>query len=194
MFSIISTAFFTLYNAVTGIHFKTAWNLSISVYYLLLLLLKMFLILCSDKFHVSEQRMRITYILSFVFLLLLDLSLISPVILLVHNSKTIHADKIGSIAIATFVFSRLVVSVVNLRKGNSKENPWRSQLKMVSFTSSIVSLIVLENTLINVNGSMEGSIYIISFVTTFGLLTMLFFITVLSFAKNLRDISRFGHQ
>lgn len=159
IFSIITTSFFTLYNAVTGIKYNTIWNLEIFIYYFLLLLLKIFLNLCLNKINDNDEKMmKLSYILSFALLLLLNISLIGPVILLVRNSKAIHADKTSSIAIATYVFSRLTVSIISLKNKALIDNLLLKQLKMVNFTSSIVSLIVLQNTLINVNGSMEGGI------------------------------------
>ncbi len=185
LFSIISTLLFVLFNAVTGILHKTSWNLAISVYYFLLLLLKVLLTFSSNKFENDDKKIRTAYIFSFAFLLLLNISLIGPAIILVRNSKMIHADKISSIAVATFVFSRLVISIIGLKKGVLKDDLLQKQLKIVSFVSSIVSLIVLENTLINVHGSMDGGIYILSFTTTFGLLLTLLIVIVFSFIKNL---------
>lgn len=191
IFSIITTSFFALYNAITGIKYNTIWNLVIFIYYFLLLLLKIFLNLCLNKINDNDKKMmKLSYILSFALLLLLNISLIGPVILLVRNSKAIHADKISSIAIATYVFLRLTVSIISFKNKALKDNLLQKQLKMVNFTSSIVSLIVLQNTLINVNGSMEGGIYILSFISSFGLLLILLFITVLYFIINIKELGR----
>ncbi len=186
IFSIVTTLIFASYNLIVGIIYLTAWNLSISIYYYLLLLLKVFLSISSNKLTDNDKRIRNCYILSFVFLLLLNLSLIGPAIILVNNSKAVYADKIISIVIATFVFTRLIISIVNIKRVYAKDIILNKQLKMVSLASSIVSLIVLQNTLINVNGSMEGGIYILSCISTFAFLTVLLLLTIISFVRNMK--------
>ncbi len=185
LLSAFATFAFALYNGILGIIHQASWNVAIFVYYLLLLLLKAFLLFFSDKSRFDgQERTRAAYIASFIFLLGLNLSLIWPAVLLLTNSKAIHADKITSIATATFVFANLLVSIMNLRKESHSENLLRKQLRLLGFINSLVSMMVLQNTLINVYGSYEGRICVLSAITTFAFLAAILLAIVVSFARN----------
>ncbi len=175
---------FVLYNLIIGLSYQTDWNLTIAWYYFLLLFVKTLLIVNIYKHKEGKKAEIIVYVISFVLLLLLNLALIGPAILLISNKKAVHATKISSIAMATYAFYNVILAFVNLKK-KGDENLLRKQLKLVTFINAIVSMMVLENTLINVNGSLEGDMYILSFVTTLLFVMVLLFVTIFSFVKNI---------
>lgn len=177
---------FTLYNLIIGIGFKAIWNSAISAYYFLLMIVKFFLILHIYKSGMDKKIEIRAYVISFALLLMLNISLVGPAILLVLNEKTLHATKITSIAMATYVFINVVMALINLKK--EKRNLITKQLKLVALINALVSIMVLENTLINVNGSLEGNMFVLSLVTTLFIIFFLLFITIFTFLKNMRKV------
>ena len=136
----------------------------------------------SDK---TQQRKKI-YIASFVILLIISLALVAPGVFLIRNQKIVKADLIISILMAVYAFYSVSISIYNLVKANKTDNLLNKQLTLVSFVNAIVSLIVLQNTLINVNSGMDDEMKTLSSVTTFMFIAILIFITVFSFVKNMK--------
>lgn len=182
--SIAITFGFVIYNGYIGFKNGAGWNISIAFYYLLLFLVKTLLILC-DKFLSKDnnKKRKTVYIYSFVLLLLINLTLTFPGFLLVTNNKYVATDQITSIAMATYSFYNIIVSIINLKK--STTNLLKKQLKLVLLINAIVSIMLLENTLINVNGSFNDDMFILSLITTSFFICLILFLTIFSFVKNI---------
>ncbi len=177
---------YSLYNGVIGFLYQTVFNICIFVYYALLFLIK-FMLTSSNhivKEDDLEKRKKIAG-LSFVCLLILDLVLIGPFLLLIRNQKSVHADKITSIAMAAYSFFNLSLCIHRLVSQKRERDPLKRKLAQVRFTNAIVSLIVLQNTLINVNGTMDEKMMILSIVSSFLLLSLLVFLTISDHVKTL---------
>lgn len=160
--SIAITLGFVLYNGFIGFKNGASWNISITFYYLLLFLIKTLLIVFDKFLDENNKKGRMTvYIYSFVLLLLINMALIVPSFLLMTNNKNVVVDQITSIAMATYSFYNITVSIINLKKQNT--NLLGKQLRLVLLINAIVSMMVLENTLINVNGSFNKDMFILSF-------------------------------
>lgn len=182
--SVIITLGFVVYNWFIGFKKGASWNISIAVYYLLLFLIKVLLIVFDKFLDEDNKKGRVcVYILSFVFLLLINMALIVPTYLLVTNNKSVAADQITSIAMATYTFYNITVTLINLKKPNT--NLLGKQLKLVLFINAIVSMMVLENTLINVNGSYE-EMFALSLITTILFIGLILFLTIFSFVRNIK--------
>ena len=183
--SIAITFGFVLYNGFIGFKNGASWNISIAFYYLLLFLIKTLLIVFDKFLDENNKKGRMTvYIYSFILLLLINLALIVPGFLLITNNKNVVVDQITSIAMATYSFYNIAVSIINLKKQNI--NLLGKQLRLVLLINAIVSMMVLENTLINVNGLFNKDMFILSFITTFIFIVLILFLTIFSFVRNIR--------
>ncbi len=170
---------FAFYNGIIGFLYHANFNLCILVYYGLLFLIKGMLTL-SNRFIENdnkEKRMKVSC-LAFVFLLLLDLVLIGPCLLLIQNQKAVHADRITSISMATYSFFNIAICIHRIHLRKRECDPLKRKMALVSFTNAIVSLIVLQNTLINVNGTMNEEMMVLSIVSSCLFLLFLFFLTI----------------
>ncbi len=178
---------FAVYNGVLGFLHSTIWNISIFGYYLLLFFIKLLLTVSDSVIGPDKalQRRKI-YIVSFVILLIINLALVAPGVFLIRNQKIVKADLIISIVMAVYAFYSVSISIYNLVKVNKTDNLLNKQLTLVSFVNAIVSIIVLQNTLINVNGGMDEEMKTLSSVTTFTFIAILIFITIFSFVKNMK--------
>ncbi len=181
--SILITFLFVLYNGFIGFKYFAIWNISIAVYYLLLLFIKTLLILSNKFLNEDDKRRRKgIYVISFLLLLLINLALIGPSILLIKNDKNVLVDQISSIALATYCFYNITMALINLKK--STMNLLEKQLRLVLFVNAIASMMVLENTLINVNGSYNKDMFILSMITNFFFIALILFLTIFSFVRN----------
>ncbi len=183
--SILITLGFALYNGFIGLRDGALWNISIAFYYFFIFLIKIILVIFDRLLDYDNRETRKkVYVFSFALLLLINLALIVPGFLLVTNKKNVVADQLTSITMATYSFYNITVSIINLRKTNS--NLLGKQLKLVLFINAIVSMMVLENTLINVNGSYSNDMFILSLITTFFFIGMILFLTIFSFIRNMK--------
>lgn len=183
--SILITLGFALYNGFIGLRDGALWNISIAFYYFFIFLIKMILVIFDRLLDYENRKARKkVYTFSFALLLLINLALIVPGFILVTNKKNVVADQLTSITMATYSFYNITVSIINLRKSNS--NLLGKQLKLVLFINAIVSMMVLENTLINVNGSYSNDMFILSLITTFFFIGTILFLTIFSFIKNMK--------
>ncbi len=179
---------FALYNGVLGYLHHTEFNIYIFVYYALLFLIKCMLTLSNHlvKKDDQEKRKRISSF-SFVILLFLDLVLIGPFLLLIQNRKAVHADQITSIAMAAYSFFNIFLCIRRLVSQKRESDPLKRKLSLVRFTNAIVSLLVLQNTLINVNGTMDEDMTILSIFSSSLLLLFLIFLTIYDHVKSIRS-------
>ena len=183
--SILITLVFVLYNGFIGFKYFAIWNISIAIYYSLLFLIKTLLIL-SNKFlnEDDKKRRKDIYVVSFVLLLLINLALIVPTLLLIRNDKNVLVDQITSIAMATYSFYNITIALINLKK--STMNLLEMQLRLILFINALVSMMVLENTLINVNGSYSSDMFILSMITDSFFIALILFLTIFSFVRNIQ--------
>ena len=179
---------FAFYNGVLGYLHHAEFNIYIFVYYALLFLIKCMLTLSNHIVGMDDQKKRKKIsCFSFVFLLLLDLVLIGPFFLLIQNRKAVHADQITSIAIAAYTFFNISLCIHRLVSQKREIDSLKRKLSLVRFTNAIVSLIVLQNTLINVNGTMDEDMTLLSIVSSSLLLLFLIFLTIYDHVKSIRS-------
>lgn len=185
--SILIPLGFSIFNGILGLIKKSIWNGSIFFYYLLLLIVRFILVISND--HINENNInkrKIIYTISFVILLLINLSLIIPSILLINNQKEVNVGLIVSIAMATYSFYSISISIYNIKKYKNDKNLLLKQLKLVSFINAIVSIMVLQNTLIVVNGGYDDSMTILSIYSSIAFIILLAFLTIFSYVKNIK--------
>ena len=188
--SFFFTLAFAIYNLIISILYNVSWNFTIFIYYFVLLLLRLYLLICLRRFKAEDsEKVKTIYIISFIFILLLNVSLIGPTILLINNNKAIHADRFTSIINATFVFVCLISSIINYQREAKSNNLIRQQLRLTNFIKSIVSLMVLANTLINVYGSPVDNTYLLLLFSTVALVLLILFVSIFSFVKNINSMN-----
>lgn len=181
--SILIPLGFAIFNGVFGLLKESIYNGAICVYYILLLLVRALLVFLLHK-ETSEKKIRRGYLISFVMILLLNLALIAPSILLLLNMKEVNVNIIVAISMATYTTYSISISIYNLKKYKHNTNILVKQLKMVSFINAIVSVMVLQNTLIVVNGGYSKSLEILSIVSTIVFIIILNVLTIYEFIKN----------
>lgn len=178
---------FALYNGIFGIIYHSIWHGSISLYYLLLLTVRIILLFSEKKAKISNDNKlrKRAFITSFVIMLIMNLALILPTILMILDKKEINVGLVPSIAIATYTTYSIVMSVINLKRTKNSNNLIEINLKIVSFCNSLVSILSLQNTLIVVNGGYDNDLVTLSVISSAGILSLMLFVIVFAFATNI---------
>lgn len=158
--SLAVTVIFAFYNGFLGIHHSSLWHGTICVYYLILSILRGFIILSEKKIKGPEGAARARnkiYLSSAALLFLLNLSLVVPVSLLVLLQKPVKMSLIPAITMAAYTTYKIVMASVNLKKQKKSENRLVRLLRTINFIDALVSILTLQNTLIMVNMHGEGN-------------------------------------
>ena len=154
--STLVTFAFAVFNGILGIMSGSAWYISIAIYYAMLCAIRSFLIL-SGRSGSDGRRIQI---IASASLLLLDTSLGAPIAFLIRNQKPLSANMtfVLSITIAAYTTFKITMAAVNqARKRKKSSNKLVRILRTINFIDALVSVLVLQNTLILVNSTDGGA-------------------------------------
>ena len=173
IFSLIVTFAFALYNAYLGIKFSDTFAIAISIYYILLIWVKVATIVVEKRIWRKEEEYKArvrtkNYKISFVFVIIIDLALIAPILLMVVYPKEVNFGIIPAIAMATYSFYKIISSIINYKRSKRSQNLTIILLRELNIIEAVVSILILQHTLIMVNGGMVDSMRSLSFVTSVG--------------------------
>lgn len=154
------TVLFALYNGFLGIYHRSLCYGTFCVYYLVLLFLRGVILLSARKKPLSKRKKkeknRIYFLVSFL-LLILNLSLILPISIMIRNEKPVRLTLIPAIAMAAYTTYKITMASINLRKMHRSEDKLVRLLRTIHFIDALVSILILQNTLIMVMTKGEDS-------------------------------------
>lgn len=182
--SILIPLVYTAYNGTLGIFKHLIWNGSIAIYYLLLFLIRSLLLKFNGINNALHER-RI-YIISFVLLVFINGALIVPAILMIKNMHIVTIGMISAIAMAAYTTYAITISIYRMASYKGQFNLIYRQLMIVNFVNAITSLLVLQNTLIVVNGGYDSGLVKLSMVSTIGFIVINIVVILYAFIKNMR--------
>ncbi len=152
--SFAAGAALTAYNLIVGIVFRLTWHFCVSFYYMFFMLTKA--ILLGGEFRwknlpleLRQAKRIVLFKIENVFLLLIDLSLIVPVLLLISQGKR-EADlgMTPTIALAASTTYRIVMACVQYSQSKRVDHLVLYGLKIISLKEAIVSVMTLQNTMV----------------------------------------------
>ena len=177
---------FTVFNVVLGIVYKSVWNISISVYYVLLAIVRGIVVHSQRKVNVAdnqkkqEQYKRI-YFKTHILMIFMDMCLIAPIVYMVIGERSYEYGLIPAIAMAAYTTYRITIGIINLGKSRKQENIFIKELRTVDLQDSLVAVLTLQNALIIANGSDMQSMLALTAWTSAGIWLMIVIFTVKSF-------------
>ncbi|WP_283129331.1 hypothetical protein [Allofournierella massiliensis] len=152
------TLLFAFYHGYLGLCFSSAWHKNIGIFYLLLTAIRG-CVLLSEKRNTSrpEEMRRVcrqrVFLISSLMLLLLDLSLITPIVLMALLAKPTNIGIHPAIAMATYTTYKIITASLHIHKQKRAphQNLLISELRVINFIDALVSVLTLQSTLILVN-------------------------------------------
>lgn len=184
-----ATPLFALYNGALGVAYASAWHGSICGYYLLLSLVR-FLLLAAERERkrtpqtpLSKER-RIFYGTSAI-LLFMNVALAVPVSLMVLDRRPVRLGMIPAIASATYTTYKVTAASLKLKR--PKSSVFTRQLDRLGFVDALVSILVLQNTLLTtVDGAVTAEMLPLAAVTSAAILLVVFALSILWLARGVR--------
>ena len=178
--SVIATICFTVYNGILGFSFGSIWHISIFAYYVFLLLIKGILVFGITNKKAKTNQLRIVYI-TFIILIVMTIAMIAPAFLLLLDKRTYNLGLIPSIASAAYTTYSITISIVNMKKAKNTDGPIIKQIRLVNIVNTLMSILVLQNTLILANGGYTDEMKILSMATSIGIIVLIIFIEIYQF-------------
>jgi len=190
--SLAVTLVFALYNGFLGIRHSSLWYGSICIYYLILMGIRGLLILSEKRLSRrgdSGPAVRRVYIAAALCLLFLNISLIVPVSMMVRLQKPVNMTLIPAIAMAANTTYRIVLASVNLRRRKRSSDSLLRLLRIIDFIDALVSVLLLQNTLIVINskGSASGMTQLTAF-TSAAVMIAILTISFAALSNGIREI------
>lgn len=151
---------YILYNCFLGLKYHLVWNISICMYYVLLLIIKAIIVINEVNIKnketsiVAKKRKSVFYTTS-ILLFVINIALIAPIVLMALNKKSVELDIIAGIAVATYTTYKVIIAILNYVKNRQNENLAFRQLRTINLVDAILSILTLQNTLISIAGSGE---------------------------------------
>lgn len=179
---------FLIYNGVLGVMYGAVWNISISIYYLILFAVKLYILLAAGKaLKYSEHRTaayrKKVFRVSFLILALLDFVLIAPIIDMALGHRAYTFGLIPAIAMAAYTTYRVTASIVHYRKSRKADNLFLLEVRTINIIDTLVAVLTLQNALVIAMGGHNGGLRKLTFCTSVGILILIIGITAASYHK-----------
>ena len=154
------TVVFALYNGFLGISRLSLWYGSFCVFYLLLAAVRGTVLLTEKKLQAKDEKEKIrrkAYIAGSVIMVILSLSLALPVSLAVIMKRPVDIGLTPAIAMAAYTTYKVTPVCLRLKKqGRGEKNSLsRRLLGTINIIDALVSVLMLQNTLITAMGENE---------------------------------------
>ncbi|MCI5746203.1 MAG: hypothetical protein MR270_08000, partial [Erysipelotrichaceae bacterium] len=172
LFSIFAIVCFTIYNGTLGFIYNSIWHICIFAYYLLLLLIKCLLVFTIMHKKARLNQLKIVYV-TFIVLIVMTLAMIAPAFLLVLDKRTYDLGLIPSIASAAYTTYNITMAIINMKKAKKTNALLIKQIRLVNIVNTLMSILVLQNTLILANGGYTDEMKKLSVVTSVGILILI---------------------
>lgn len=178
---------YSIYNGILGIILKSIWNGSICIYYLLLLTIKSYLVISESKLKNLDNKKNIIIFISYILLLVITLTILTPIILLIENKRDYNLGLIPAIFMATYTTYSITMAIIHMVKSKKSNNIFVKQIRLINLISTLMSVTVLQNTLILANGGYNQDMIIFTIYTSISIILLIFFMIAFSFYKYIKD-------
>lgn len=189
--ALLISVVFAFYNGYLGLRYESLWYGSICIYYIILGILRAFLVVADFRIERGdpdrrEGRRRRVFLLTNGMLLLLNLSLIVPISLMVKLQKPVKMTLVPAIAMAAYTTYKIILASVNMKRTGRIKNLLAKELRTIGFIDALLSVVVLQNTLIVVNSDgKDRSMLLFSAITSAAILLLMLAVSVYGFIKGI---------
>lgn len=159
---------FAVYHLVFGIFAKSIWMLTLGMYYLILSIIRFFVLR-------TRKNTRLGTRFTGIMLMILAIPLLGSTVLSVIRDRGYNLHMIIMIAMAAYAFTKVTIATVNLIKSRHGTDAKYMMLRNISFADALVSIFALQRSmLVSFEGMSEGEIQIMNACLGCGVCIMVF--------------------
>lgn len=162
--SLLLNLFFAIFKAAAGWYFTSAWLVTLSVYYMILCILKFQIIRTHRRLQKEENAQKCIssewriYRLCGILFVILTITLQGMVVLIVKDGNRFTYHGMLIFVVAIYDFYCLISSIVYMIKMRKKHSPTVVAIKSISFATSLVSMLSLQTAMFaSFGNSMEAN-------------------------------------
>lgn len=176
---IINTAY-AVFQIGLGFYHSSFWFFSLAVYYILLAVMRFFLLRDVRVSNAAENMVSELkrYRFCGIILMLMNLTLAGIVFFIAWQNRGFEHHFITTIAMAAFTFTALSVAIVNVIKYRKYNSPLFSAAKDISLVSAAVSLLTLESAMLSAFGEENQDFFRLIMTSLTGAAVCIFVLTV----------------
>lgn len=159
--SLVWNIAYALFQLVLGFYYKSFWFYSMFAYYIILGIMRFFLIKHTRKYKPNEEAVfeLKKSILCGWLLIIMNLALAVMIFFIVYLNKTFNHDMITTIAMAVYTFFTFTFAIVNLVRYRKYNSPVYSSAKTITLIACAVSMLTLETTMLTTFGTGENPLF-----------------------------------
>lgn len=137
-----------------GIFHSSFWFISLSCYYVLLAVMRFFLLRHTRRHKAGEEMLTELkkYRACGIVFLTMNLALSLMIFFMIYWNRTFIHHEITTITMAAYTFTAFTLAIINMVKYRKYNSPVYSASKAISLTSACVSMLTLESTMLTTFG------------------------------------------
>lgn len=146
----------------SGVYYRSVWFIALSVYYLLLAVMRISLISFVRKRGNTVRNVDLEwrrYRLCGIILLFMDQALVGIITLVVHQNSGFEYPGTLIYVMAFYTFYSAVTAVINVVKFRKYGTPILSSAKVISLTAALVSMLSLETAMLTQFGAADDPMF-----------------------------------
>ncbi|MDY2888073.1 MAG: hypothetical protein SOU19_00730 [Candidatus Caccosoma sp.] len=177
--SFVFTIFFAFYNLLIGIYYKTQFNISISVYYFLLIIIRIVAFVNELKERKNNKPYKGLNVIQAIIMLLMNISLFAPVTIMVFGKRVVNYGTISAITVATYTTFKVISTIIAYFKKKKYTIINIKMFKTIKLQDSLLSSLTLQNTLVmTFNKEAFESIQTLIAISSFLIVSLMIFISI----------------
>ena len=177
--SFVLTILFALYNALIGFYYKTQFNISISIYYFLLVIIRIVAFIDERKERKYNKNYKSLNIVQTIIMFFMNISLFAPITIMVIGKKIVNYGTISAITIATFTTYKIVSTIVAYFKKKKYTIRNIKMFKTIKLQEALLAILTLQNTLVmTFNKESFDSMKSLITISSFFIVGLMIFISI----------------
>ena len=181
--SLVWNTAYALFQLWLGFYHHTFWYYSLAIYYLLLAVMRFFLVRHTRKYKPGERlraELKKYRLCGWIFLIM-NLALTVIIFFMIYWKRTFNHHEITTIAMAAYTFTTFTVAIINIIKYRKYNSPVYSASKAISLTAECVSMLTLESTMLTTWGQNESPLFHLIMLASTGAAVSLFIVIMAIF-------------
>jgi hypothetical protein len=150
LLSLLWNTVYGVFQLCLGIYHGTFWFVSLGAYYVILAVMRYFLLSHTCDYAPGERVKRelILYRRCGYILLVMNIALAVITFFMVYHGRTFRHHMITTIAMAAYTFTSLTMAIINLVKYKKYNSPVFSASRSIGLAAALVSMLTLESTML----------------------------------------------
>ena len=146
-------------------------------------------LLMIERKNTNKQKRNRVILFSFILLFVITIAMITPAILMINNQRSYNLGLVYAIAMAAYTTYSVTTALMHFNKVRTNENQVVKQIRLINIASTLMSITVLQNTMILANGGFDESMQLLSVISSFAIITtitILIILQICNFRKHMR--------